>query len=56
MAITPEDIAHAAAISGLPTDLVALLAGDTREVLTDNAKRVAAAQGFAKQPKGQRNV
>ncbi|MFF3893178.1 hypothetical protein ACFYY3_08305 [Streptomyces sp. NPDC001812] len=50
--MTADDIAHAAALSGLPADLVELLAGETREELTENAKRVAAAIGFA--PKGQR--
>ncbi|MFC5956723.1 hypothetical protein ACFP51_20270 [Streptomyces pratens] len=47
-----DDVAHAAAVSGLPAELAELLAGATREELTENAKRVAASLGF--KPKGQR--
>ncbi|MFJ8273667.1 hypothetical protein ACIQ8G_25880 [Streptomyces sp. NPDC094154] len=51
---TPEDIAHAAAVSGLPADLVKHIAGETREELTANASEVAAELGFT--PKGPRNA
>ncbi|MFB7110630.1 hypothetical protein [Streptomyces sp. NPDC056291] len=49
---TPEDVAHAAALSGLPVEIVALLAGETREELTAAAQEVAPALGF--KPKGAR--
>ncbi|MFJ7277437.1 hypothetical protein [Kitasatospora sp. NPDC098663] len=43
---TFEDIAHASAVTGLPANLVALLAGETRDALTESARAVAAELGF----------
>lgn len=52
--ITANDVAHAAAVSGLPPAIVRHLVGETRGELEANARTVAAAMGMPL-PQGARN-
>ncbi|MFF4143222.1 hypothetical protein ACFY0A_17760 [Streptomyces sp. NPDC001698] len=48
--ITADDVAHAAAVSGLPPAIVRQLVGETRSELEANARTVAAAMGMPEAP------